>query len=80
MNDVLVAPTESTDIIDQLNLTGRKAVYTIAIPKGDTHIWEDQDIEFFGERFHVFTPQIRGIEANIPLRWNSKVMVERYEQ
>ena len=80
VDNVLVSPTESTDIINQLNLTGRKAVYTLGIPKGDKHIWEDQYVEFFGKRFHVFTPQIRGIEEMIPLQWNSKVMVELYEQ
>ncbi len=79
VNNVLVAPSESEDIINQLNLTGRKAVYTLGIPKGDTNIWEDQDVEFFGERFHVFTIQTRGIESMIPLSWNGKVMVERYE-
>lgn len=79
VDNVLVAPTESTDVIDQLNLTGKKAVYTLGIPKGDNHVWEDQDVEFFGERFHVFTTQIRGIEANVPTKWHSKVMVEKYE-
>lgn len=80
VDNVLVSPAESEDVISQLNLTGRKAVYTLGIPKGDTHIWEDQYVEFFGERFHVFTIQTKGIESMIPLDWNGKVMVERYEQ
>ena len=80
VDNVLVSPSESQDVIDQLNLTGRKAVYTLGIPKGDSNIWEDQDVEFFNERFHVFTIQTKGIESMIPLKWNSKVMVERYEQ
>ena len=80
VDNVLVTPTESTDVIDQLNLTGRKAVYTLGIPKGDEHVWEDQCVEFFGKRFHVFTPQTKGIEELIPLEWTSKVMVELYEQ
>ena len=77
VNNVLVSPAESEDVISQLNLTGRKAVYTLGIPKGDTNVWEDQDVEFFGERFHVFTIQTKGIESMIPLEWNGKVMVER---
>lgn len=80
VDNVLVTPSESTDVIDQLNLTGKKAVYTLGIPKGDNHIWEDQYVEFFGKRYHVFTPQTKGIESLIPLKWNSKVMVELYEQ
>ena len=79
VDNVLVSPSESTDVIDQLNLRGKKAVYTLGIPKGDNHIWEDNDVEFFGERFHVFTPHILGIESMIPLSWNGKVMVERYD-
>ena len=38
--DVLIAPAQEQEILDTLNLTGRKAVYTLAIPKGDTHEWE----------------------------------------
>lgn len=79
VENVLVVPLESEDVINQLNLSGRKAVYTLGIPKGDDHIWENQDVEFFGERFHVFTILTKGIESMIPLQWNAKVMVERYE-
>ena len=79
VNNVLVSPTSQEDVINQLNITGKKAVYTLAIPKGDTHNWEDSDVEFFGKRYHVFTPVIEGIEELIPLQWNKKVMVEIYE-
>ena len=78
VKNVLVSPTESQDVIDALNLTGKKAVYTLGIPKGDTHIWEDQDVEFFDRRFHVITFPVEGIEAIIPLSWNKKILVERY--
>lgn len=78
VENVLVVPSSSEDVISQLNLSGKTAVYTLGIPKGDTHIWEDQDVEFFGERFHVFTIPTKGIEEMIPLDWNAKVMVERY--
>lgn len=78
VDDVLVSPTSSEDMINQLNLTGKKAVYTLAIPKGDTNHWEDQEVRFFGERWRVFGFVTQGIEENIPLDWNKKVMVERY--
>ena len=80
VGNVLVTPTESTDVINTLNMTGKKAVYTLGIPKNDFHEWEDNDVEFFGQRFHVFTPVTYGIDELIPLDWNGKVMVERYEQ
>ena len=79
VDNVLVAPTSSDDVVNQLSLTGRKAVYTLAIPKGDTNVWENQVVEFFGERWRVFGIPTQGIDDLIPLSWNKKVMVERYE-
>lgn len=35
VENVLVAPTSSDDVVNELSLSGRKAVYTLAIPKGD---------------------------------------------
>lgn len=79
VNNVLISPTSSDDVISQLNLTGRKAVYTIAIPKGDTNIWENQEVRFFGQRWRVFGKPLEGLEHLIPLEWNKKVTVEVYE-
>lgn len=79
VENVLVAPASVTEILDTLSLTGKKAVYNIAIPKGDTHTWEDNRVDFFGESWHVIGLPQRGIEENIPLDWNEKWMVERYE-
>ena len=79
VDNVLVAPTSSDDVVNNLSLTGRKAVYTLAIPKGDTHNWENVEVRFFGQRFKAFGIPIEGIEDLIPLDWNKKVMVERYE-
>lgn len=78
VENVLVAPTTATDAVSELDLTGRKAVYTLAIPKGDTHDWEDKEVHFFGQRWRVFGIPLEGIEGLIPLEWNKKVMVERY--
>lgn len=78
VNNVLVAPTSSDDIVNQMSLTGKKAVYTLAIPKGDTHDWEDKEVKFFNQRWQTFGVPLEGIEDMIPLDWNKKVMVERY--
>ena len=78
VDNVLVAPSTSDDIIDATNLYGKKAVYTLAIPKGDTHEWEDRTVRFFGRDWHCFAIVTEGIEENIPLSWNRKVMVESY--
>jgi hypothetical protein len=79
VHNVLVAPVSSDDAVNRLDLTGRKAVYTLAIPKGDANVWENQEVRFFGERWRVFGIPTEGIEELIPLNWNKKVMVEKYE-
>lgn len=78
VNNVLVAPATSDDITNSINLYGKKVVYNLAIPKGDTNNWNDVEVEFFGERFKTFGYSIQGIENMIPLDWNKKVMVEKY--
>ena len=79
VDNVLVSPTSSDDIVNNKDLTGRTAVYTLAIPKGDTITWENQGVRFLGKRWRVFGIPLQGIEDLIPLDWNKKVMVERYE-
>lgn len=79
VENVLVAPTSTDDVTNQLNLTGKKAVYTLGIPKGDNHNWENKEVRFFNQRWRVFGKEIQGIEDLIPLDWNKKVMVEAYE-
>lgn len=79
VENVLVAPASTAEILDNVNLYGRKAVYTLAIPKGDTHDWDNVRVDFFGRSWRTFGIPTEGIEALIPLSWNKKVMVERYE-
>lgn len=78
VENVLISPTSSDDVINQLSLTGRKAVYTLAIPKGDIHDWENKEVKFFNKRWKTFGIPLEGLEHLIPLDWNKKVMVERY--
>lgn len=79
IDNVLVTPTDTEDIVNQLSLTGKKAVYTLGIPKGDTHDWRDKEVIFFNQRWKTFGLPTEGIDHLIPLSWNKKVMVERYE-
>lgn len=79
VDNVLVTPTSTEDIVDTLNLTGKKAVYTLAIPKEDENNWENAEVLFFGQKYRTFGFVTQGIEHLIPLDWNKKVMVERYE-
>ena len=79
VHNVLVAPASTSETLDTVNLTGKKAVYTLGIPKGDTHDWKDKKVSFFGEMFKTFGEPLKGIEDMIPLEWNTKIQVERYE-
>lgn len=79
VENVLVGEPSSQEIIDTLNLTGKRAAYTLGIPKGDTHVWTDRKVEFNGEIYRVIGKPTQGIEALIPLDWNKKCMVESIE-
>ncbi|MCO5404435.1 hypothetical protein [Enterococcus faecalis] len=78
VENVLIQPTSTDDVVNQMNLTGKKAVYTLAIPKSDSHDWENKEVKFFGKRWRTVGFPTEGIEDLIPLDWNKKVMVERY--
>ena len=81
VENVLVSPADTggDEVLSTLDLTGRKAVYTLAIPKGDTNEWEGNRVQFFGETWQVIGIPTQGIDALIPLDWNMKVQVERIE-
>ena len=49
VDNVLVAPATSEEVTQTLDLTGKRAVYNLAIPKGDTHDWEGCRVNFFGK-------------------------------
>ncbi|MCU6706421.1 Uncharacterised protein [uncultured Ruminococcus sp.] len=79
VENVLVGEPSAEDVVNELNLSGKRIAYTLAIPKGDTHVWEDTEVEFFGRKFRTIGLPTEGIEENLPLSWNKKVKVERYE-
>lgn len=80
IDNVLVAPVSSTELLETFNLTGRKAVYQLGIPKGDTHDWSaGKKVRFFDADWRIIAIPTEGIDSMIPLDWNRKVQVERYE-
>ena len=75
---VLVYPTTADAIVTDLQIYGKRSIYELCIPKGDAHSWEDKNVEFFGKRFHVFTPEIEYIDENVYFtasfnNWNEKL-------
>lgn len=79
VDNVLVAPVSAEDIVDGLRLYGKRAEYELCLPKGDTHSWSDCRVDFFGQSWRVFGSAQEWIEQMVPLAWNKKVKVERYE-
>lgn len=77
VDNVLIGQPTTEEIDSTLSLYGKKIEYMLGIPKGDTHVWEDTVVEFWGGRYHTFGMTIQGIEANIPTPWHKKVRVER---
>lgn len=79
VDNVLVAPASTDDVTAEMSMTGKKIVYELAIPKGDSHTWTNRQVKFFGQTWRTVGIPQEGIESLIPLTWNKKVMVERYE-
>lgn len=79
VDNVLIAPASTDDVTAEMSLTGKKIVYELAIPKGDSHTWTNRQVKFFGQTWRTVGIPQEGIESLIPLDWNRKVMVERYE-
>lgn len=78
VDNVLVEPLNAQEIVSEMSITGKKAVFRLCIPKGDTHDWLNAKVSFFDQTFRTYGYPIEYIEENIPLDWNRKVMVERY--
>ena len=79
VHNVLVGEPSAEEITTELQLTGRRLAYTLAIPKGDTHNWDNVRVAFFGQTFRTCGGVVQGIERMIPLCWNKKVQVVRDE-
>ena len=79
VDNVLVGAPSAEDVVNEFNLSGKRIAYTLGIPKGDTHDWNDVTVEFWGHKFRTVGVPTQGIDALIPLDWNMKVQVEAYE-
>lgn len=79
VDNVLVGEPSGDEIVQDLNLYGKRLAFVLAIPKGDTHDWTDVEVSFFGQRFRTYGEPTQGMDHLIPLSWNKKVKVERYE-
>ena len=83
VDNVLIGEPTDQEVLDVLNLTGKRTAYVLAIPKGDFHIWTDRRVELPSDfppgKYRVIGKPIGGQEELIPLSWNKKARIEMYE-
>ena len=83
VENVLIGNPTPQEVIDTLNLTGKRAAYTLGIPKGDTNVWTDRKVrlpdDFPAGKYRTIGFPARGQDELVPLDWSQNVMVERYE-
>ena len=81
VENVLVGSPTTQEMLDIQTLTGKKIVYQLGIPKGDTNVWEDCDVILpapFAGQYHTVAYVKTGITDLIPLEWDKTIAVERY--
>lgn len=78
VENVLIAPLLEVDSTAGAQETAHRAIYHLAVPKDDTHRWEGQLVQFWGQTWAVIGIPTEGIDDLIPGPWNKKVTVELY--
>lgn len=83
VENVLVGEPTTDDIAVSTALYQKQITYMLGIPKGDTHNWVDNRVEWT-DRYGTHTVKtfgfpITGIEANIPTPWHMKVRCEQFQ-
>lgn len=79
VKNVLFFPISSDDVTNETNLSGKKELYNVSIPKGDTNNWIDAKVDINGIMYQTVGTPLVGIEANIPGKYKGYIKVERYE-
>lgn len=78
IDDVLVGQPTTDDITTTVSMYGKRCELVLGIPRTDEHEWVDAVVQIRGERFRTIGYPMRGVDENVPLRWNRNVKVERY--
>ena len=67
VSNVLIKPISEEDAANSLDLTGKKVVYELCIPKGDAHEWTNRKVSFYGQTFRTVGIPTELIESMVPL-------------
>lgn len=82
INNVVVGQPSSEDILSEINLSGKRIAYRLAIPRDDDHNWENATVEFFGKKWRTIgipTQYIDSFFDKNVMPWNKQISVEAYE-
>ena len=79
VGNVLIDQPSSDDVINEINLSGKRIEYLLRLPKGDEHDWTDSKVSFFGKDFRTIGEAYGLQEENVPGKWNKTVKVIAYE-
>lgn len=80
VDNVLIGEPQDQERAEIYALYGKRAAYTLAIPKTDTHDWVGCRVEFFGHTWHVIGQPTKGLDHLVPGPWNMKVHVESWAE
>lgn len=78
VENVLCEPASNDAVIEELQMSGKRVVYILHLPKDDTNNWEDSIVEFNEKTWKTFGDCLVYDEEMTPLCWNKKIKVERY--
>lgn len=79
VDNVLIAPLSEEELRQQSpnDGLGYLAMCRLAIPKGDTHQWENCRVSALGQSWRIIGAATEGIEAMIPGPWHKIYRAER---
>lgn len=79
VENVLPGQPSSGEIVESVDLDGKRADLVLGIPKGDTNDWTDAVVEVWpGEYYETFGYPVTGVQDLIPLGWGANVKCARY--
>lgn len=66
VKNVIIGNVSTNEQQENLDLYGKKVVYELGIPSGDTYDWLDKDVTFFGRTWRTFGQYKECIVDNMP--------------
>lgn len=79
VENVLIGNPSTEAAVNEFNLSGKKLLFVLGIPKNDIHDWKDKTVIIRGQKFRTYGFPLTQTSENVPGRWNTQVKVEAYE-